>query len=220
MITRKETRMPTPSTSPTPDLPPSPLMDPAVIDAAAEEAHYAADKAEAVTFLSRLAQGNAERIRGYRTVGADPRIAQWTSALRKVEGKFPVEHLNVLEHVNGRLVGPGRWASEADQAEEAERQIDRLTGPECHVVNPETWKRCGTWNRLIDRLASRLLIVSRTEAQLRQELADLEPDVLRVLQLYAHSAARRAGTPPVVAEAPSRIGPLETVLDFNPLTTP
>ncbi len=213
MSTHKEN--PTPSTPPTPDLP-----DPAAIDAAAEEAHYAADKAEAVAFLRRLAVGNSERVRGYRAAGSDPRIRQWTDRLRKVEGRFPVEHLNLLEDISRRLVGPRRWQMEADQAEEAERRIPHLSGPECRPTNRETFMRCGTWNGLVDRLASRLLIVSRTEAQLRQELDDLEPDVINVLRIYAVTASQRAGTPPVVAQGPSRPEPGGAILAFDPMKTP
>lgn len=212
MSTRKEKPMPTPLA---PDLP-----DPDAIDAAAQDAFYAEDLREAQTHLRKLAKGNAERVAGYRLVGADPRIRQWTDLLRKVEGKFPPEHRNLLENVSRRLIGPRRWQIEADQAEEAERRIGDLSGPECQRISPEAWQHSGIWNGPIDRLASRLLIVSRTEAQLRQELDALEPDVIRVLQLYAGGVAQRDGPPPVVATESPRGEPLTTVLDFNPMRDP
>ncbi len=215
MPKRKETPMP--STPPVPDLSPS-LPDPAAIDAATEEAHFAADRAEAQAFLARLAVGNPARVAAYRTVGADPRIRQWTMLLQKIDGRFPTEHIFLLEDVNRRLVGPRRWRDEADQAEKAEAQIPHLTGPECQLVSRETWLSRGIWNATIDRMAQRLQIVSQTEAQLRAILDTLEVDVRRVLGLYAD--ARRAGMSPVTAREPIRSEPLRTELAFDPRKVP
>ncbi len=207
------------SHAPTPDLP-LPLPDPAVIDAAAEEAHYAADKSEAQAVLRKLAMGNADRVSAYRTVGADPRIRQWTDLLRKVEGSFPTEHIFLLENVGGRVNGATRWLREAAEAEEAERQIPHLSGPECRRLSREHWMWYGEWNATIDRMVKRLQILTHSEAELRTILDNLEVDVRRVLGLYADDVARRAGSPPVTARAPIRSEPRETVLDFDPRKTP
>jgi hypothetical protein len=94
--------------SPSPADLPAPLMDPAAITAAIEAGRYAADRRDSVEFLTRLAEGIAERIATYHKMAKDPRVAQLATLLSNID----VEKFTAFCPGHGAVLGGSHQSRE------------------------------------------------------------------------------------------------------------